>query len=53
MLKFFVLWLILTRDDNIELVFTYTLNFYLFQKLGYAVINFIEHWQCMYIACSS
>ena len=35
---FFGLWLIFTRDDNI-LVFTYTLNFYSFQKLGYSVIN--------------
>ena len=38
MVRFFGLWLMFTRDDNI-LVFTYTLNFYLFQKLGYSVIN--------------
>ena len=38
MIRFFELWLIFTRDDNI-LVFAYTFNFYLFQKLGYSVIN--------------
>ena len=50
MLRFFRLWLILTRDDNV-LVFTYTLNFYLFQKLAYSVIN-LANIDNVYNACT-